>query len=151
LVIPAELLPDTNYSFGIAPSAELKIAQVDPMKWGYHDALVRVFTDYRRANPEDILDWYAGNTLAERLDIPGDLLVKYGLTDPKIFIDDLEWVVSCMQRSVFKRIQSPPIIIMSKGAYGYDVRESQLPLHYTRRYKKLRHEILGGLHKGGTI
>jgi NAD+ synthase (glutamine-hydrolysing) len=141
-VIPSILLPDENYQFDLPPTAELKDAQRDPMKWGYHDALVRVFTDYKRKNPEDILSWYRDGILARELGIAESLLARYGLTNPKTFVDDLEWIVGCMQRAVFKRVQSPPIIIMSRGAYGYDVRESQIPVQYTRRYKELRAGIL---------
>jgi NAD+ synthase (glutamine-hydrolysing) len=141
-VIPKILIPDDNFAFDLPPTAELKDAQIDPMKWGYHDALVRVFTEYRRKNPEDILRWYLEGVLAEKLEIPPRLLTLYGLTDPKVFVFDLEWVVSGIQRSVFKRVQSPPIIIMSRGAYGYDVRESQIPLSYTRGYHRLKKQLL---------
>jgi NAD+ synthase (glutamine-hydrolysing) len=47
-----------------------------------------------------------------------------------------------MQRAVFKRVQAPPIIILSKGSYGYDIRESQLQVHYTEQYLKLKNRIL---------
>jgi len=142
-VIPAQLLPDEQFNFAIAPSAELKSAQLDPMKWGYHDALVREFTTYRRKSAEDILEWYKNGELAARLEIDEALITLYGLNVAKIFIEDLEWMVNCMQRSVFKRVQSPPVIIMSRGAFGYDVRESQLPVFYTKRYYSLKKEILG--------
>lgn len=141
-VIPRILIPDSNFVFDLPPTAELKDKQVDPMKWGYHDALVRVFTDYRRRNPEEILRWYMEGILAAKLEIPERLITLYGLDDPEIFVKDLEWVVSCMQRSVFKRVQAPPIIIMSRGAYGYDVRESQIPLSYTKEYHRLKKQLL---------
>lgn len=147
-VIPDRLIPDVSYVFEVPPTAELKPDQRDPMKWGYHDALIRVFTDYRRASPEDILSWYHDGNIGEKLGVPQDLLVQYGLTEPKVFIDDLEWVVRCMRSAVFKRVQSPPVVIMSKGAYGYDVRESQFPHTSTRRYLKLREVILTS---GGSI
>jgi NAD+ synthase (glutamine-hydrolysing) len=112
------------------------------LKWGYHDALVQMFTDYRRINPEIILKWYGKGILCEKLGISEHLFKKYHLDESEIFIEDLEWVVKSMQRAVFKRIQSPPIIILSKGAYGYDVRESQLPVSMTVQYKKMREQIL---------
>ncbi len=142
-LIPRKLLPDSRFNFGIAPTAELKNAQRDPMKWGYHDALVREFTTYWRKSAEDVLEWYLGAELAERLDIDKALLSLYGLDEPKCFIDDLEWFVNSMQRAVFKRVQSPPVIVMSRGAFGYDLRESQLPLYQTERYRELRERVLG--------
>jgi NAD+ synthase (glutamine-hydrolysing) len=141
-VVPRALLPDDGFEFGFPPSAELAAGQVDPMKWGYHDALVEAFTTYRRASAETILGWYHDGQLAERLRIPGRLLTRYGLEDPRTFVADLEWVVTAMQRAVFKRIQAPPIIILSKGSYGFDIRESQLPTCWTTRYRELKEKVL---------
>ena len=47
--------------------------------------------------------------------------------DSKEFLDDLIWIFDSIARSVFKRVQSVPLIITSKTAYGYDLRESILP------------------------
>jgi NAD+ synthase (glutamine-hydrolysing) len=147
-VIPEALIPDENFEFIMPPSAELKHNQVDPMKWGYHDALVQKFTDYNRLNPETVLEWYVEGNLCKKLEFSEDLYKKYELDKPTVFISDLEWVVKSMQQAVFKRIQSPPIIILSKGAYGYDVRESQLPVFTTEKYRILRVKILDG---GGRL
>jgi NAD+ synthase (glutamine-hydrolysing) len=141
-IIPEALIPDDNFEFIMPPSAELKHNQVDPMKWGYHDALVQKFTDYKRLNPETILEWYVEGTLCKNLECNEGLYKKYNLENATVFIDDLEWVVKCVNQAVFKRIQSPPIIILSKGAYGYDVRESQLPVCETQKYRHLRAQIL---------
>jgi len=137
-VIPESLIPDKNFDFVMPPSAELKNNQVDPMKWGYHDVLVQKFTDYNRLSPETVLDWYNQNILCEKLEIRNALFNKYNLGNREVFINDLEWLVKNIQRAVFKRIQAPPIIILSKGAYGYDVRESQLPPINTSRYAALK-------------
>lgn len=141
-VIPGMLLPDDLFEFEVPPSAELKSKQVDPMKWGYHDALVRLFTDYRKVSAEQILEWYCEGAICENLEISEQLFKKYDLGNPSAFIADLEWVVNSMQRAVFKRVQAPPIIILSKGSYGYDIRESQLQVHFTDNYLKLKNRIL---------
>lgn len=141
-VIDSALIPDEKFEFKMPPSAELKHDQVDPMKWGYHDVLVQMFTDYRRINPEILLEWYGKGMLCEKLGITKYLYKKYHLDESEVFIEDLEWVVKSMQRAVFKRIQSPPIIILSKGAYGYDIRESQIPISMTAHYRKMREQIL---------
>lgn len=141
-VIPEALIPDQSYQFKVAPSAELRENQIDPMKWGYHDALIRSFTDYQKTGAETILKWYLDGELCQRLSIPEQLLKRYGLDNPQVFVDDLEWVVGSIQRSVYKRIQSPPIIILSKSSYGYDIRESQLPVHFTDRYNQLKEILL---------
>jgi NAD+ synthase (glutamine-hydrolysing) len=141
-IIPADLIPDDKYNFGMPPSAELKHAQIDPMKWGYHDALIEAFTDYRKVSPETILLWYSEKCLCEKLGIAQSLFEQYQLDNAIVFIEDLEWVVKSMQRMVFKRVQAPPIIILSKGSYGYDIRESQLPYFLSDEYVRLREEIL---------
>lgn len=141
-VIPRALIPDESFQFKVAPSAELKENQVDPMKWGYHDALIRMFTDYQKTSAETILGWYLDGELCQRLSIPETLLKRYGLDDPRVFVDDLEWVTGNIQRAVYKRIQSPPIIILSKSCYGYDIRESQLPVYYTDSYNELKKRLL---------
>jgi NAD+ synthase (glutamine-hydrolysing) len=141
-VIPPALLPNEMFEFAVPPSAELRSNQIDPMKWGYHDALVRLFTDYRKVSAEQILEWYCEGSICKNLEISELLFKKFHLNEPSVFVDDLEWVVRCMQRSVFKRIQAPPIIILSKGSYGYDIRESQLQVHYTENYLRLKNRIL---------
>ncbi|NLL14548.1 MAG: NAD(+) synthase [Fibrobacter sp.] len=141
-VIPWALIPDESFQFKVAPSAELRENQVDPMKWGYHDALIRMFTDYQKTGAETIIRWYMDGELCKRLSIPETLLKRYGLDDPRVFIDDLEWVTGSIQRAVYKRIQSPPIIILSKSSYGYDIRESQLPVYYTDSYNELKKQLL---------
>jgi NAD+ synthase (glutamine-hydrolysing) len=142
-MIPRVLLPDADFRFGLPPTAELKPDQIDPMKWGYHDALVRVFTEYRRQNPETVLRWYAEGSLADNLGIAPGLLARYGLDDPADFVADLEWVAASLSRAVFKRIQAPPIVIMSRGSFGFDIRESQLPVAHTRAYLALRKNLIG--------
>ena len=60
----------------------------------------------------------------------------------KEFVKDLEWFFSLIQKSVFKRVQSPPIIVTSKSAYGYDIRESMLPYYPTQKQEELKKFIL---------
>lgn len=141
-VIPSALIPDKNFEFKMPPSAELKPNQVDPMKWGYHDALIKLFTDYQKTSIETIVQWYIEGTICDHLSINNSLFKKYGLDNPAVFIDDLEWVVKNIQRSIYKRIQSPPIIILSKSSYGYDIRESQLDIYYTDNYNTLKNKVL---------
>ena len=113
-VFPPEMLIDDLFIFDelkIAPSAELKNQQVDPMKFGYHCALVEAFTNFIRKTPEDILSWYLEGSLEHHLQISNSLIQRWGIDDPEIFINDLEWVAQSIQKNVFKRIQSPPIIV----------------------------------------
>jgi hypothetical protein len=53
-------------------------------------------------------------------------MLYYGLDDPMSFIEDFKWFVKTWQKAIFKRIQSPPLITISRGSFGYDYRESQI-------------------------
>lgn len=113
------------YTFGLVPSAELKANQVDPMKWGYHDWLVQYLTEYPSHHPIAWLNAYRDGSW-KKLPIH-DVMVAYGLDKPKAFAEDLTWFMKAWQKGIFKRIQFPPIITVSRGAFGFDYRESQLP------------------------
>jgi NAD+ synthase (glutamine-hydrolysing) len=137
-VVPAVLLPDSGFNFELPPTAELKHDQIDPMKWGYHDALLAAFTDYRKWTALDALGAYVDGGLAARLGIPASLLARWGVESGEEFVKDLEWFAGGVRRAVFKRVQAPPIVIMSKGSYGYDIRESQLSDYRSPEYLRLR-------------
>ncbi|MFA5797850.1 MAG: NAD(+) synthase [Candidatus Woesearchaeota archaeon] len=144
-VIPRSLIPDSLYRFGkdqIAPSAELKNDQIDPMKFGYHDALLARFTDYNKVGCEDVMQWYLSGTLEKELHISSDLIKRWDIDHPHTFIEDLEWFSKSITTAVFKRVQSPPIIITSKSSYGYDIRESILPVYQSKAYGRLRKKVL---------
>ena len=142
-IIPANLLPETDGDrliWEFPPSAELKDDQRDPMKWFYHDWLINRLTEYPGGRVEEIMDDYLqGRLQASEI---GQWLRYYGLDDPQAFIQDLEWVLRTMQGAVFKRIQFPPLILISRGAFGSDVREAQMRPETTKRYRQLREQIL---------
>ena len=145
-LIPQNLFPDSLWQFseqGVVPSAELREKQIDPMKFGYHDALLEAYLDFRKGSPERILEWFQLGVLAEKLKIPSALIERWGVDDPKTFVEDLEWFTNAFYRSVFKRIQAPPIIITSRTAFGYDLRESMGVFRYSRTYLELKKAILG--------
>ena len=72
---------------------------------------------------------------------------RWGVDKPKAFVEDIEWFAKGIQRSVFKRIQAPPIIVTSKSSYGYDIRESTLPYESTLEEDRLKGEILNSSRK----
>ncbi len=129
--IPGNLLPNSYYEFEgnkIAPSAELKNDQVDPIKVGYHCALIEKLLDYKKFSPEQIMQWYMDRQLAKNLGITSSLIYeRYAMGDAYGFTEDLKWICKRIKANVFKRIQGPPIIVTSKTAFGYDLRESILP------------------------
>jgi NAD+ synthase (glutamine-hydrolysing) len=134
-VIPAEC-------FSMAPSAELKEEQKDPFQYGslkcrgYHDELVRAFVEFRY-NPELILEKYIKNTLEQEFRLESGTLKKLFKT-PAEFIIDLEKNYGRMMTSYFKRHPAPPVPILSRRAFGFDLRESQLTPFFTTRYYDLK-------------
>ncbi len=147
-IIPESVIPDELWRFRddqIQPSAELKEKQVDPMKFGYHCALLEAMTDYKKKSTVDIMRFYLEGTIEKNLGISTALLQRWNIMDPQEFVQDLEWFDRCIRLNVFKRVQSPPIIITSKSAYGYDIRESILPYETSREHDELKAKILQGM------
>lgn len=132
----------------MTPTAELKNNQKDPFDYGnlnrrgYHDEMVRAFVEFRR-NPEWFLERYAKGKLEEDLMLESGTLARLFNLDQD-FIKDLENNWQRFHESYFKRIQSPPIPIVSKRAFGTDLREAILPMHFTQRYHDLKKVILTG-------
>ncbi|MEA5017163.1 MAG: NAD(+) synthase [Erysipelotrichaceae bacterium] len=142
-VIPTNLLPeqiDDKMLWAMKPSAELKEDQIDPMKWFYHDYLVSKLLEYPTAKIEDIMQAYLDGSIYQS-EI-GKWLKYYGLDKPQAFIEDLEWLLKTISLNVFKRIQMPPIVMVSRGSYGNDFREAQLKFLVSDRYLTLRGSIL---------
>ncbi len=143
-VFGREVIPAT--CFKQTPTAELSLNQKDPFDYGnlnrrgYHDELARAFTEFRRG-PEWILEKYIKNRLE------AEFWLESG-TIKKLFSNHLEFIIDlekCWERfysSYFKRVQAPPILIVSKRAFGFDLRESMISPHYTEEYKKLAKELL---------
>ena len=139
-VVPENLLPvesETGYTWETMPSAELSSGQVDPMKWFYHDWLVGQLLGDGALEPHgkhekhedemvapvapsldevacEIVERYLEDRLLSSE--VGKWVKFYGLDDPKAFEKDLNWVLSGIRKSVFKRIQSPPMIALANPA-----------------------------------
>lgn len=139
-----DVIPDKILN--LVASAELSAAQNvdegkgDPINYPYHDKLLWAFIELR-LDPEDILRLYHKGQLAETLEL--DLKnFNSSFADAKAFVEDLEHKWSLFKRSYFKRIQSPPIIAVSKRAFGFDLREAQNGVYFTRTYRALKRTIL---------
>ena len=74
----------------------------------------------------------------------GRWLIYYHLDNGKNFIEDLEWVLRQMRVSIFKRVQSVPVVMVSKRAFGTNTQEVQGIFDVSERYAKLREAILRG-------
>jgi len=112
---------------------------------GYHDELVRAFTEFKMY-PESVLELYAAGTLEEHMLLPSGQL-KERFPSAQAFVDDLEKQWIAHRTSPWKRAQNPPNIVSSRSAYGYDRREFQ-PYHddaayFTDKYLDLKRALLG--------
>ena len=145
-IFERKVIPDDI--FIISPSAELSPEQTvgvggDPIVYEYHDYLFRAFIErWDKASPRDILRWYKEGTIEEVIGCQKGIISKSFPTN-KAFIDDLErWWKLFSGFAVAKRIQAPPIISLSRRAYGYDHREAQLSPYFSIEYYKLKDELL---------
>ncbi|MEI6287150.1 MAG: NAD(+) synthase [Bacillota bacterium] len=136
-------------SIDIVPSAELSTAQNvdegkgDPIIYPYHDYLFKSFIEYwNRTTPEDIITWYRDGVLEIKLGCqPGIVAATFPTAEH--FVADLErWWRQFSGMGLAKRIQAPPIIAISRRAYGFDLRESQCGIYYTQRYLQIKSELL---------
>lgn len=140
-VIPQEI-------YDIIPSAELSDKQDvnrglgDPLIYWYHDRLFRSWTEnWNRSSPADLLSHWIDGTLDDFLQLPQSSRTLF--KDDQAFVDDLErWWKLFRGMGVVKRIQSPPVIAVSRRSFGFDYRESILKPELGRRYLTLKQQLL---------
>ncbi|MCP5151599.1 MAG: NAD(+) synthase [Ectothiorhodospiraceae bacterium] len=142
-VLGREVIPANLYDGTTVPSAELSEAQDvtkglgDPIKYGYHDAVLRQLIEFRR-HPLDLMGWAEEGTLLERIGWDDPAAFRRWFADAGEWVADLEWIETQLRQSYFKRVQAPPIVVLSKRAFGFDLRESQLPAYRPRGYDARR-------------
>ena len=142
------ILPDIIFT--LKPSAELSAnhnvdeGQGDPLTYWYHDKLLASWMEpWSRRGIEGTLEDFK----------EGKLLLNLGLLEYapqfiqlfpsiKAFIDDAERWWKLFNQSVFKRVQAPPVLVVSRRAYGFDFRESIGGVGYTSRYMALKEILL---------
>jgi NAD+ synthase (glutamine-hydrolysing) len=59
-VFKIEVIPKALIDVEILPGAELEYQQVNPLKLGYHCALIDASIDYKGRSAEDIMQWVSG-------------------------------------------------------------------------------------------
>ena len=146
-IFKKEIIPEG--SINIVPSAELSNAQAvdegkgDPIKYDYHDYLFKALMEsWNRILPEDILKMYIDEVLEEKIGCEKGIIKKYFKSDLE-FIEDLEkWWRQYMGMAISKRIQAPPILAISRRAFGFGNRESQNRVYYTSKYLYLKNKLL---------
>ncbi|MEI0557234.1 NAD(+) synthase [Brachyspira intermedia] len=145
-VFKKEIIPEGTIN--IVPSAELSTAQAvdegkgDPIKYDYHDYLFKFLMEsWNRAILEDILELYIEGNLEDKIGCQKGTLKKYFKSGAE-FVDDLErWWKQYMGMAIYKRIQAPPILAVSRRSFGFGNRESQNRIYYTAKYLNLKNKI----------
>ncbi len=147
-VYKREVIPEDSLT--IIPSAELSPAQDitkglgDPLQYDYHDRLFRSFVEGVGLSGLDaIAEAYADGTLAKKLDLPKP--IEHYFPDGERFFQDLErWWNLYNGLSVAKRIQSPPLIVISARPFG-SFEETQKRPYYSTRYEEIKNRVLSEL------
>lgn len=141
-LIPIESI-EVKASAELSESQNVDEGKGDPVNYPYHDRLMKAFIEFR-LDPEDLLAMYAEGRLHAALGVDEDL-IKTSFPDHGSFISDLEHKWMAFKLSVFKRIQAPPVITVSKRAFGFDLREAQNDVYFTRNYIALKQKLLSAL------
>jgi len=90
-----------------------------------------------RATPEDNLRWYLDGTLGTIIGYEGDVYKLFPTAEA--FTKDLEKWWNCYNGlAVAKRIQAPPVLACSRRSFGFDHRETQVGVHYTKAYEIMK-------------
>lgn len=134
--------------FTIRPSAELSQEQTvgnggDPLVYEYHDYLLRAFVEnWEKASPTEILKHYISEDLEAFLGCREGIVAQI-FPSHAAFCQDLErWYGLFTGLAVAKRIQAPPVLSLSKRAFGSDYREAQMSTYYSMEYKELKDKLL---------
>lgn len=141
----------------------------DPFDYPRTDAILRRFIEWRK-DPEELLESYLNGTLSAELGLGREITPSKSATEPSApglapfggksldteasdsaalfpdsaaFVAEIERLWKLYKLSYFKRVQAPPVIAVSKRAFGFDLRESQNGVHFTRRFQALKARILG--------
>lgn len=134
--------------FAVKPSAELGPHQNvdenkgDPLIYPYHDRLFAAWVEnWNRITPEEILEWHIADELETKIGFEGRISDLFRSKNE--FIEDLEkWWRMYQGLSIAKRIQAPPILALKRRAFGFDHRESLLPVWFSEKYIELKRKFL---------
>ena len=111
-------------AFTIVPSAELAANQFDPFDYAVVAPLVGEMVE-RRRSPADLLALFERRALDPERFLPDadgrTVYDKHTAASFKAVLDD---TAGRLRRSVYKRLQGPPIVAVSERAFGFDLRET---------------------------
>ncbi len=135
-----------NDVINVMPSAELsehqdiEAGKWDPFDYPFVDAILYQIIEERK-DLDYILDSFLEWTLEEKLKIDKKIVPEIFPTNLD-FVENVEKIYKMMKNNFFKRVQSSPIISVSKRAFWTDLRESQNGIYFTRNYRDLKDKII---------
>ena len=111
-------------TFEIRPSAELAADQYDPFDYYVVAPIVGEFVEQRRS-PAELIALFERKALdpARFITDPQGLTV-YDKHTAATFAEVVFDAYRRMRRSVYKRLQGPPIVAVTERAFGFDLRET---------------------------
>jgi len=110
-VIPEEI-------FQLRPSAELSANQYDPFDYSVVSPLVDLLVE-ERLSVKEVIEKFQKRSLGES--VPRRIYSEY---DKTRFTHLIKELYSLLKKSVYKRLQGPPIIAVSERSFGFDLRET---------------------------
>src|SRR5262249_20619703 len=116
-MIPAE-------TFTIRPSAELADRQFDPFDYSVVSPIVGEFVE-RRPTPDELVEQFSRRALdPSRFRPDAEGRTPYDKYTAETFRAIVQDSARRMRQSVYKRLQGPPIVVVSERAFGFDLRET---------------------------
>jgi NAD+ synthase (glutamine-hydrolysing) len=129
-IFAAPIIPDETLS--VVPSAELSAeqdvgkGQGDPLCYPYHDALFKLWVEeWNRFDFEATLSaWDNGSLKALIGAEAGQHLDKLFKSRDEFIVDLKRWWNAYCRMGAFKRVQAPPVLAVTRRAFGFDHREA---------------------------
>ena len=117
-----EVIPEET--FAIKPSAELAAGQFDPFDYAVVAPIVGEMVE-RRTSAEQLVRLFEQRALdPARFGADAEGRTPYDKYTAESFRAIVEDASRRMRRSVYKRLQGPPIVVVSERAFGFDLRET---------------------------
>ena len=111
-------------TFHIKPSAELAAGQYDPFDYWVVSPIVGEIVE-RRTSPAALVRQFEQRALDPARFVPdADGLTVYDKHTSETFSTVVYDCFRRIRRSVYKRLQGPPIIAITERAFGFDLRET---------------------------
>ena len=111
-------------AFHIKPSAELAANQFDPFDYWVVAPIVGELVE-RRTSPAALVQPFEQHALDPARFVPdADGRTVYDKHTVETFSDVVYDCYRRLRRSVYKRLQGPPIVVVTERAFGFDLRET---------------------------